>query len=174
MFDRDELHAALEALVDRIAATGATARIAMIGGAAMAFLAESRDATRDVDATLHPRPVVLAAAHELALERGWPEDWINDKALAFWSDDAPLYEVWTPLIDRDGVRILLAPPELLLAMKLLAGRGRRDFADIKLLVQHLGITSISDAITIFDKYYRDHEIPLRALHFLEEYFSTSS
>jgi hypothetical protein len=59
---------------------------------------------------------------------------------------------------------------LLLAMKLQAGRGRRDATDIDLLLDECEIESFDDAKALFDKYYPTESIAPRALHQLHDRF----
>ncbi len=60
---------------------------------------------------------------------------------------------WDLCNQDQGVAILVARPQLLLAMKLLAGRGRRDAEDIDRLLEECQITSVEAALEIFDHYY---------------------
>jgi hypothetical protein len=52
----------------------------------------------------------------------------------------------------------IAKPELLLAMKLKANRGRRDTEDIEFLLEHLGIKNLNDAQDIYEAYYSQEVI----------------
>lgn len=52
----------------------------------------------------------------------------------------------------------MASVELLLAMKLLAGRGRRDADHIDLLLDACGITSAPEVVALFDRFYPTEEM----------------
>ncbi len=73
-------------------------------------------------------------------------------------------------MEDHGVVVCIAGPRLLLAMKLLAGRGRRDQADIDRLLEVLGITSMEDAVAVFDHYYPTEVISKNAVRQLESRF----
>lgn len=76
---RDDLEAAFESLGAAARAAGLTVEIAVYGGAALVLTFPSRVATKDVDAVVSGDARWLRrAAADLAAERGWPEDWLND------------------------------------------------------------------------------------------------
>jgi hypothetical protein len=69
---------------------------------------------------------------------------------------------------------MVARPPLLLAMKLLSGRGLRDLDDIALLLGICGVISFDQAIEIFEHYYPT-EVPARkAVQQLRRHFDTSA
>jgi hypothetical protein len=68
------------------------------------------------------------------------------------------------------VVVRVARTGLLLAMKLYAGRGRRDAPDIDQLLDACGITSVAAAEQIFDQYYPTESIAQPAMHQLHERF----
>ena len=78
---------------------------------------------------------------------------------------------WDLKIKRDGVIVMVAGIRLLLAMKLLAGRGRRDATDIDRLLDACRVTSVKQAQEIFDTYYPTESIPYMALRQREERFA---
>lgn len=75
---------------------------------------------------------------------------------------------WEVRFIRRDVTVQVAKPPLLLAMKLLAGRGLRDLTDIDLLLAACGITSLDGAMAAFNKYYPTESIAPRALHQLHD------
>ena len=77
---------------------------------------------------------------------------------------------WEIRFTRGDVSVRVAQPLLLLAMKLLAGRGQRDAMDIDLLLEECRIGSFDDAAAVFDKYYPTERIAPRALRQLHERF----
>jgi hypothetical protein len=96
----------------------------------------ARESTRDIDAIiLAPREVGLVRelAQDIAAERNWPDDWLNDGAKGF-------------LIGLSAGPVVLAAPGIevrspatvqLLAMKLSAWRDDVDIADAQRLLQEL-------------------------------------
>ena len=77
---------------------------------------------------------------------------------------------WEIRFITGDVSVQIAQPPLLLAMKLLAGRGQRDATDIDLLLGTCGITSFNEAMAVFDKYYPTETIAPRALRQLQDRF----
>ncbi len=145
LFERDEIEDLLEALADRLASQDEKATVLLVGGAAIAIEYGQRPATRDVDAGISPADDVLAASRALAQERGLPDDWLNEVKM-FMPHDGIRETEWKEIIARGRVSIRVAPAEVLLAMKLLAGRGRRDAEDIELLLGRGGIVRRLDRI----------------------------
>ena len=70
----------------------------------------------------------------------------------------------------DGVEVRIAGAPLLLAMKLRAARGRRDSADIDLLLDECALTNTAQAVQIFERYYPEEALPERARRQLEARF----
>jgi hypothetical protein len=62
----------------------------------------------------------------------------------------------------------------MLAMKLHAARGRRDFRDIEVLLARCNVSSRDDAVSIFEEFYQDHELSDLALDVIQNYLGTSS
>ncbi|MFE4467254.1 hypothetical protein ACFRFH_00440 [Leifsonia sp. NPDC056824] len=153
--DRESLIAGLNDLIERIrAAEIGPVRISIVGGAALALSHVDRRRTVDVDARLDPHDALVRIAERIAVERDWPEDWLNSNASQFFPDWGKSVD-WRPLYDRDGIRVEVAPADALLAMKLRAAMSRpgRDTADIVSLVAELDIESADEAESIFSAYY---------------------
>jgi hypothetical protein len=74
------------------------------------------------------------------------------------------------LRERDGVRISVGSPQLLLAMKLRAGRGRRDIADVDTLLDACRVSSVGEAVGIFEAQYGAEMLPDRSRLHLEARF----
>lgn len=105
------------------------------------------------------RDEILAALDELV--QVLVDDWLNDKVKAFASHfDGP--EDWMAFDVREGVEVRIAAAPLLLAMKLRAARGRRDSADIDLLLDACEITTAEAAVAVFERYYPEELLPPRA------------
>jgi hypothetical protein len=161
MFNADELRAALDELASVLVERGEAGRIVVLGGAAIALAyVPGRERTRDVDALVNPEDRVFAAAEEVAQRRGYPPDWLQNNVKIFVPHHGGLDE--TPLVERGAVKVTVAGPRPLLAMKLKASRGRRDLHDIEDLVGVCGIRSADEARALFEHYYRDDELSPRA------------
>ena len=150
-----------------LADEGRVVELAVYGGSAIMLQFDWRAATEDVDAVVREgyderaiAPVVATVAAEFGLEA----DWLNDAVGMF-----------TPLVERDGLfevsgeypvgsepglRVLVATPSYLLAMKLMAlanpGRGTKDMDDARRLAAEVGIV---DEAALLDLYRSVHDEP---------------
>ena len=77
---------------------------------------------------------------------------------------------WKVVIRRGDVTVRVAPADVLLAMKLRAGRGVRDADDIRLLLDTCRVQSVEAAEAIFDRYLPNEEIAPRAAAVLTDRF----
>lgn len=153
-----DLRALLEELADRLADKDVTARIYLLGGAAMALAYYDdgeRQLTNDVDASFGSLDAVTHEALAMAEEKGLRPTWLNDKVRQFLPPDG-LPEGAT-LIARDGVSVVVAPARLLLAMKLRAARIGRDDEDIAILIRRCDIRSVEEAQQVLDECYDGEE-----------------
>ena len=147
---RDDLEAAFASLGAAARAAGLTVEIAIYGGAALVLTFPSRVATKDVDAVVSGDARWLRrAAADFAAERGWPEDWLNDRSKALLKS--------YPSETEPGLRVYVATPHYLFAMKCLAMRiagvdDTRDRSDILMLGQEIGVTSAEEALGIVAEY----------------------
>ena len=57
---------------------------------------------------------------------------------------------WVVIREVDSVVVEVGTPQLLLAMKLHAARGRRDFDDITVLIEACGVTTVQEAEALFE------------------------
>ncbi len=163
MLDRTRLKEAFGLLGEDLARRGLFLEIAVYGGSALVLQFAWRQTTQDVDAVvttsyderlLAPSLAVVASALDLS------GDWLNNAVGMFTPlhEDASLFEFAGEYPqDRPGLRVLLARPTYLLAMKLKAlssfDRGERDLADARALAATLGIDAIA---TLEDLYVSIH------------------
>lgn len=132
--DAEAMRTLLAGLNERLQARDVAASVYVVGGAAMA-LAYGRDGlTPDIDAVVSHR-AVLEEAQVIADEHGLAEHWLNSGAEA-WIPPRPESALRRPI--EPGLTVHIAPPEHVLAMKLVALR-RKDRPDIRLLIEHLGM-----------------------------------
>lgn len=162
---REDLEAALHELADVLNREGVKARLYIVGGAAMVLGFSARDMTRDVDARYYPKAEINRVATEIAKKYRLPQDWLNDNAAMFVSsvtddDKSQLF------LSLGTVTIRTASAEALLAMKIRASRQRMDNFDIEFLCEHLKVSSVEQAVGIFEKYYPDDPLPKHALPIL--------
>ena len=165
-----EVRELLEDLATRLNDAGVTAGIRVVGGAALAILDEDRRSTADIDAVIVPAGVAADIVIELAEERGLPDDWLNDAALAYIPPVGP--DDWREVIRRGDVRVSIGSVEMLLAMKLRANRGVRDSDDIQFLLDACDVKSLDDAQAIYEKYHAQDVISpsatTRIQHWLDQ------
>jgi hypothetical protein len=130
---RDDIIDGLREIITRLRGVGRTATIQIVGGAAIALTIDGdRPATVDVDGPFTPLKDVEAIAVQIARERAWPLDWMNDKAKIFLPDGMGRNAEWVTLHDQAGIVVQTASPAMLLAMKLrsVERRGLRDIDDV--------------------------------------------
>lgn len=135
----------------RISASGQTATVRVVGGAAIALMNPDRRLTQDIDAVIHAAGAWAEVANAMALEHGLPVDWINDAVVAKLPFVGP--EEWTELLREGDVTVFVASPRMLLAMKLLANRGVRDTDDIHFLLAACSVGSVEEAQEIYEHYH---------------------
>lgn len=164
--DRAEIMAALAALAEELQRRGVSAEMYVVGGAAIALALDERRSTRDIDAVFEPKSVVYEAAAAVAEQRGLPAGWLNDAVKGFLAGDDPAA---APVIDLPGLRCLVASPETLLALKVLAHRVGEDEDDLRLLAAELELERAEDVLAIAERTYGDRLDPA-ARFFVEQVF----
>jgi hypothetical protein len=150
-FTPPQIRHLLDLLETELEHRGVTATMYIVGGAAIALAHSPDRRTRDVDATFAPQQAVLDAAKAVAEAEGVPPDWLNANA-APWIPPHSAQASTKPR--RAGLRIEIARPEALLAMKLVASRNR-DIADIKLLAETLGLKNPAAMADLVQDQYGD-------------------
>lgn len=136
--DAEAMRALLAELDERLRERGVAASVYVVGGAAMA-LAYGRDGvTPDIDALASHR-AVAEEAKAVVGRHGLTEHWLNG-ASGPWIPPRPKAARRRP--SEPGLTVHIAPPEHVLAMKLVALR-RKDRPDIRLLIEHLEIADAS-------------------------------
>ena len=166
MLTGDDVLRGLRQLAERLDNDGVEVVIFLVGGAAMVLTVRpDRQLTNDIDSWVNDhgndalRQTVFAAVADVGrLNPGFPDDWLNDKAKGFIPDRVSGdTSEWVPVLNVGGVQIFAARPEVLLAMKLLAGRGARDLPDLPSLVEACRVSTVNEAMLIFDGFYPHDE-----------------
>lgn len=155
---REEIVELLDELAARLGAADVAARIYVVGGAAIALDWDTRRSTRDIDAVLRPALTVRDVAAQMGKERHLPADWLSD-AVAHW---VPAESRTAPArvhLRRGAVEIVTAPATHLLAMKMAAFRAT-DMSDLRLLVEHLGMTQAREIAVVCQEVYGPDSIAL--------------
>lgn len=163
--DGADIELLLRDLSAELERAGATADLFLVGGAAMAIAYDSRRSTRDLDAVFAPVSAVRAAAIAVGERHGLAPDWLNDAVKGFLPGrdaDSSVY------FSSASLRVDVASPRYLLAMKLFASRVETDTADIRLLYQLLGLTTVEEGLAILAAAYPTRPIHPRVQYLLEE------
>ncbi|HEX6418051.1 MAG TPA: DUF6036 family nucleotidyltransferase [Acidimicrobiales bacterium] len=156
-------------LDDELCRAGVRGDVFIVGGAAMAVAYDARPATRDVDAIWHPSAEIRTAAERVAARHDdLDAAWMNDGVKGFLPGDDPGHG---PVVyDGECLTVSAASPEYLLATKLLASRVSRDEADILLLYELCGFTTVAEGLELVERYFPSRPIEAKVRFFLEDLF----
>jgi hypothetical protein len=168
-FSAAELEEAFQTLGLRARERGVCVEIAVYGGSSLVLASNFRVATRDVDAGVLAHPeVVSELTRQISVDRGWPDDWLNDGVSAYLSprdDGKQLLHLLRsyPTEAEPGLRVFVPVPEYLLAMKLMAMRidvasGQRDLDDIVNLLRIAGLPRKEDIIELCAGFYPEARV----------------
>ena len=147
--------------------TGTVGEVFLVGGAVLCLAYDARPSTQEVDAYFQPAEAVREAAIRVAVQAGIDAHWLNDAVKGFMSAQGE----FAPYLELDHLRVMVAQPEYLLAMKCLAMRIGAEFhdeGDVRFLLRLLDIRSFDHAVRIMTKYYPLERFPQKALYALEE------
>ena len=139
--NRDEIESALAELAERLNARNVKAKIYLVGGAVMVLAFDARFTTGDIDGAIHPTDDVLAVAAEIGERRGLGADWLNNSASQF----IPAFKEpnWQPILKSGNVEIVAA-------------------------VKRCGVTSVAEALVLYEEYFPEDPLPDRTLPLLDE------
>ncbi|MDH4147262.1 MAG: DUF6036 family nucleotidyltransferase [Acidimicrobiia bacterium] len=167
--DRDEILELLHELGAHLAERGLRGELFLVGGAAMALAYSTRRSTADLDAVFEPKAEIYAAAAAIASARSLPATWLNDAVKSFLPGTDPNARV---LFDTPGLRVTIASPRYLLAMKLLASRVERDEDDLRLLLTLTGITTVDQALDLVTDLYGNRPVEARVQYLVAALLDT--
>jgi hypothetical protein len=169
--DRQDLIDGLRDVVRAAHTTGVTgASIRIVGGAALRLAHFDRDTTADIDAQIEPMKELTPIIERIARDRGWPNGWLNNKAVMFIPSWGQRVE-WESVLDDSHISIAIAPLDALLAMKLNAARPGRDTDDIAKLLALNDVGSVAAAEMLFESFYPGDAMPDRTIKLLHRIFS---
>jgi hypothetical protein len=146
---------------------GIEGELFVVGGAVMCLAYAARPSTQAVDALFRPARQIRLAAARVAVEAGLPPDWLNDGVKGFLSERGD----FAPFLELDHLRVMVAQPEYLLAMKCLAMRIGPEFHDeddVRYLLRHLDIRTYEQAVAVMTRYYPIERFPQKTLYALAE------
>ena len=154
-------------LNEELGKAGIEGELFLVGGAVMCLAYAARPSTQDVDGLFRPGQQVREAAARVAQRAGVQPDWLNDGVKGFVSERG----VFSPFLELDHLRVMVAQPEYLLAMKCLAlriGAEFHDEDDVRYLLRHLNITAFEDAVRTITRFYPLERFPQKTLYALGE------
>ncbi len=166
-FTRADIERLFELLNRELGDSGIRGELYLVGGAVMCLAYGARSSTRDVDAAFRPSAGVRKAAARVAAQVGIDPQWLNDGVKGFMSEvgDFALF------LELDHLRVMMAQPTYLLAMKCMAmriGEEFRDEDDVRYLLRLLDIRSYDQAILAITEYYPIDEFPQKTLYALTD------
>ncbi|MCX7064306.1 MAG: DUF6036 family nucleotidyltransferase [Proteobacteria bacterium] len=167
MLAKREIERLFKLLNDELAKTNQTGELYLVGGAVMCLVYDARASTKDVDALFKPAGAIREAARRVALQAHVADDWLNDAVKGYLSERGDFRRY----ADLSNLRVMVAAPEYLLAMKCLAMRLGAEFhdeADIRFLLRLLDIARYDDALALISRYYPLNKFPQKTLYALEE------
>lgn len=156
-----------ELLDAELAVKDVQGEVYLVGGAVMCLALDARDATRDVDAFFRPTKLIREAAARVASSAGVPDSWLNDAVKGYLS---PRGE-YDPYLELEHLRVFVAQPAYLLAMKCVAmrlGEEFHDLDDVRYLLRYLNVSTLEEALAIVLRYFDEEHIPPKTRLALEE------
>lgn len=139
----------------------------LVGGAVMCLAYAVRPSTQDVDAVFRPTAPVREAAARVGARAGLRADWLHDGVKAFMSAQGD----FAPFLALDHLRVMVAQPAYLLAMKCLAMRIGAEFhdeEDVRYLLRNLEVRTYEQALALIGRYYPLERFPQKTLYALAE------
>jgi hypothetical protein len=158
----------LFALLDaELGAQKTVGEVYVVGGAVMCLALDAREATRDVDALFRPARIVREAVARVAARANVPVDWLNDAVKGFLSP----HGTFDDYLELPHLRVFVAQPAYLLAMKCAAmrfGEEFHDLDDVRYLLRYLNITTVAKALELVTTYFDASQLPPKTRFALEE------
>lgn len=170
-FTKADLHRLLELLNAELAAQDAEGEVYVVGGAVMCLAFNARHATRDVDAFFKPARLIREAAARVAAKAHVPETWLNEAVKAFLSPRG----AFDNYLELSHLRVFVAQPAYLLAMKCAAmrlGEEFHDVDDVRYLLRFLNITTVAEAMRLVTAYFDEAQLQPKTRLALEELLPT--
>lgn len=156
-----------ELLDVELGARDAEGELYLVGGAVMCLAFDAREATKDVDALFKPARLIREAAARVAAKVGIDERWLNDAVKGFLSARGE----FDPFLELPHLKVFVAQPRYLLAMKCAAmrlGEEFHDLDDVRYLLRYLNIATPEEALAIVERYFGDTELLPKTRLILEE------
>ncbi|MGH2484659.1 MAG: hypothetical protein ACRDHE_01475 [Ktedonobacterales bacterium] len=108
---------------------------------------------------------IRAAAQLIAKRERISPNWLNDAVKGFFYTQPPM-SLW---LDIPGLRVYMADPAYVLAMKAVAGRPE-DIADIQSLAAHLRLTNAQAVLSVVTRYIPTSQLTPRTEYLVQTLF----
>jgi hypothetical protein len=170
---QSDIRRLFDLLNEELRQSGTQAELFLAGGAVMCLAYAARPSTQDVDALFRPPAEVRKAAARVAIKAGIDANWLNDGVKGFLSPHGEFVR----FLELDHLRVMVAQPEYLLAMKCLAMRIGAEFHDeddVRYLLRLLDIREYQSAVDVIKKYYPFESFPQKTLYALSELLPKSA
>lgn len=167
---RTDIRRLFELLDAELALSDIEGELYVVGGAIMCLAFDAREATQDVDALFRPARLVREAAARVAVRAGVPDTWLNDAVKGYLSPRG----AFDPFLELPHLKVFIAQPQYLLAMKCAAmrlGAEFHDLDDVRYLLRYLNITTVDEALAIVTRYFDEAQLPAKTRLALEELLS---
>ncbi len=167
---RSDIERLFKLLNEELARVEVEGELYVVGGAVMCLALDARPATRDVDAFFKPTKLIREAAARVAARTGLSESWLNDAVKGYLSSRGE----FDAFLELSHLRVFVARPEYLLAMKCAAmrlGEEFRDLDDVQYLLRYLNISNAAEALTVVTKYFDESQLLPKTRLALEELLS---
>lgn len=154
-------------LNEELRKVGTEGELFLVGGAVMCLAYEARPSTQDADGWFRPAKQVREAAARVAAAVGLQPDWLNDSVKGFLSDHGQ----YSTFLSLDHLRVMVAQPDYLLAMKCLAMRIGAEFHDeddVRYLLRLLDLRTAPAAVATITRFYPLERFPQKTLYALAE------
>ncbi len=146
----------------------ATARVYIIGGAAMSLAYDVDRTTRDIDGVvLEGHGALMEAVRTVARRHGLPGSWLNEQAAAYLPPGADNRGIL--VFDHPNLRVIAASADRMLAMKAQAARAT-DLGDLRVLADRCMVDSLDAIVELCLRLMPDQPLSSRARAVLGELF----
>ena len=165
--NQKDMRRLFQLLSEELGRAGIEGELFLVGGAVMCLAYAARPSTQDVDGVFLPAREVRDATARVAVQARVAANWLNDGVKGYLSERAD----FAPFLALDHLRVLVAQPEYLLAMKCLAWRidaEVHDEEDVRYLLRLLGLSSYPQALEVIARYYPLDRFPQKTLYGLAE------
>ncbi len=162
-----DLRRLFELLNAELMAQETEGEVYVVGGAVMCLALDARDATRDVHAFFKPAKLIREAAVRLAARADVRETWLNDAVKGFLGPRGD----FDNYLELSHLRVFVAQPAYLLAMKCAAmrlGEEFHDLDDVRYLLRFLNVTTVAEAMRLVTSYFDESQLPAKTRFALEE------